>query len=35
MDMDVQHRRLFIGGRNKVLAIMDADSEGFSRRFRS
>ncbi len=26
MDMDVQHRRLFIGGRNKVLAIMDADS---------
>src|SRR6266849_9508662 len=25
MDMDVQHRRLFIGGRNKVLAIMDAD----------
>src|SRR5258708_16835082 len=26
MDMNVQHRRLFIGGRNKVLAIMDADS---------
>jgi YVTN family beta-propeller protein len=26
MDMDVRHRRLFIGGRNKVLAIMDADS---------
>jgi len=26
MDMDVQHRRLFIGGRNKVLAIMDADN---------
>jgi YVTN family beta-propeller protein len=26
MEMDVQHRRLFIGGRNKVLAIMDADS---------
>src|ERR1700675_2313124 len=26
MDMDVQHRRLFIGGRNKVLAIMDADT---------
>src|SRR5437667_1423139 len=26
MDMYVQHRRLFIGGRNKVLAIMDADS---------
>jgi YVTN family beta-propeller protein len=26
MDMDIQHRRLFIGGRNKVLAIMDADS---------
>ena len=26
MDMDVQHRRLFIGGRNKVLAIMNADS---------
>src|SRR5437879_13325280 len=26
MYMDVQHRRLFIGGRNKVLAIMDADS---------
>src|SRR5216683_1999497 len=24
MDMDVQHRRLFIGGRNKVLAMMDA-----------
>jgi len=26
IDMDVQHRRLFIGGRNKILAIMDADS---------
>ncbi|HEV1995005.1 MAG TPA: hypothetical protein VGR03_11800 [Candidatus Acidoferrum sp.] len=26
MDMDVQHRRLFIGGRNKILAIMDADN---------
>jgi YVTN family beta-propeller protein len=26
MDMDVQHRRLFIGGRNKLLAIMDADN---------
>ncbi|HXN54296.1 MAG TPA: hypothetical protein VN943_20370 [Candidatus Acidoferrum sp.] len=26
MDMDVQHKRLFIGGRNKVLAIMDADN---------
>ncbi len=26
MDMDVQHRRLFIGGRNKILAIMDADT---------
>jgi YVTN family beta-propeller protein len=26
MDMDVKHRRLFIGGRNKVLAIMDADT---------
>ncbi|HKV81612.1 MAG TPA: hypothetical protein VJP02_25925 [Candidatus Sulfotelmatobacter sp.] len=26
MDMDVQHHRLFIGGRNKVLAIMDADT---------
>jgi YVTN family beta-propeller protein len=26
MEMDVQHRRLFIGGRNKLLAIMDADS---------
>lgn len=26
MDMDVQHRRLFIGGRNKLLAIMDADT---------
>src|SRR5260370_34801230 len=27
MEMDVQHRRLFIGGRKKVLAIMDADSD--------
>ena len=26
IDMDVQHRRLFIGGRNKLLAIMDADT---------
>jgi YVTN family beta-propeller protein len=26
LEMDVQHRRLFIGGRNKVLAVMDADS---------
>jgi YVTN family beta-propeller protein len=26
MDMDVEHRRLFIGGRNKILAIMDADT---------
>ena len=26
MDMDVQHHRLFIGGRNKVLAIMDAEN---------
>jgi YVTN family beta-propeller protein len=26
MDMDVKNRRLFIGGRNKILAIMDADS---------
>jgi len=26
MEMDVHHRRLFVGGRNKVLAIMDADS---------
>jgi hypothetical protein len=26
MDMDVKNRRLFIGGRNKTLAIMDADS---------
>jgi YVTN family beta-propeller protein len=26
IDMDVQHRRLFIGGRNKMLAIMDADN---------
>jgi YVTN family beta-propeller protein len=26
MDMDVAHRRLFIGGRNKLLAIMDADN---------
>jgi YVTN family beta-propeller protein len=26
MDMDVAHRRLFIGGRNKTLAIMDADT---------
>src|SRR5712692_8866552 len=26
IDMDIQHRRLFIGGRNKILAIMDADT---------
>ena len=26
MDMDVAHRRLFIGGRNKLLAIIDADN---------
>jgi YVTN family beta-propeller protein len=26
MGMDVEHRRLFIGGRNKLLAIMDADN---------
>jgi YVTN family beta-propeller protein len=26
MDMDVQHHRLFIGGRNKLLAIMDSES---------
>jgi len=26
MDMDVQHHRLFVGGRNKLLAIMDADT---------
>src|SRR4029077_2553457 len=26
MYMDIEHRRLCIGGRNKVLAIMDADS---------
>jgi len=26
IDLDVQHHRLFIGGRNKVLAIMNADS---------
>jgi YVTN family beta-propeller protein len=26
MDMDAQHHRLFIGGRNKLLAIMDADN---------
>jgi len=26
MDMDVLHKRLFIGGRNKLLAIMDADT---------
>src|SRR5258706_15287072 len=30
MDMDVPHRRLFIGGRNNVLAIPDGDhGEGF------
>src|SRR5438552_17781935 len=30
MDMDAQHPRLFIGGRNNVVAIMDADSgKGF------
>src|SRR5215831_6378434 len=26
MDMDIKHHRLFIGGRNKLLAIMDADT---------
>jgi YVTN family beta-propeller protein len=26
MDMDIRHRRLFIGGRNKLLAVMDADN---------
>jgi YVTN family beta-propeller protein len=26
IDMDAQHRRLFIGGRNKLLAIMDSES---------
>jgi YVTN family beta-propeller protein len=26
MDMDVMHHRLFIGGRNKLLAVMDADT---------
>jgi YVTN family beta-propeller protein len=26
MDMDVQHRRLFIGGRNKIFAVMEADT---------
>jgi YVTN family beta-propeller protein len=26
IDLDVQHHRLFIGGRNKMLAIMDTDS---------
>jgi len=26
LTMDRQHRRLFIGGRNKILAIMDADT---------
>ncbi len=26
MDMDVQHHRLFIGGHNKLLAIMDSDT---------
>jgi YVTN family beta-propeller protein len=26
IDLDAQHHRLFIGGRNKVLAIMDTDS---------
>ena len=26
IDLDVQHHHLFIGGRNKVLAIMDVDS---------
>lgn len=26
MDMDVKHQRLFIGGRNKLLAIMDAET---------
>ena len=26
MDMDVKHQRLFVGGRNKLLAIMDAET---------
>ena len=26
MDMDVKHHRLFLGGRNKLLAIMDAET---------
>ena len=26
MDMDIKHHRLFIGGRNKLLAIMDGDT---------
>jgi len=26
MDMDIKHHRLFIGGRNKLLAIMNADT---------
>ena len=26
MDMDVQHKRLFIGGRNQLLAVMDAEN---------
>jgi YVTN family beta-propeller protein len=26
MDMDVQHRRLFVGGRNKIFAVMDTDT---------
>jgi YVTN family beta-propeller protein len=26
MDMDIKHHRLFIGGRNKLLAIMDSDT---------
>jgi len=26
IDLDVQHHRLFIGGRNKILAIMNVDT---------
>jgi YVTN family beta-propeller protein len=26
LDMDVQHKRLFIGGRNQILAVMDAEN---------
>ena len=33
MDMDVKHHRLFIGGRNKLLAIMDAETGKVIRTF--